>query len=528
MRRLARFVAVMAVMALGATKADAQILLAETFTYPDGALTNVSAGGSITWTAFSGSGTAPLNVTNGQAITSGRLSQDVGATLPTPGASNGVIAASFDVNIASWPTGAGAYFAMFKDDTTSHFRARVMVTNDSGSVRIGIANAASATAAAGVAFEATTLSFGTTYKIVIRYDQSGAAPVATLWVNPMSPTDPSVSASDVVGTPRFIPITQFALRQSNSQQGIATVDNLLIEPGFCNYYLASYTLSTSVLPPGGGTTIGDGTYTRSCVEVNATPSPCYSFVSWTDENGAVICTSATCTFDLDARNRNIVANFVFGAIDPTNASYGAQPTNGTISVTASNGCTWTATNDVDWLTITSGANGTGSGSVCYSVAPNSAYGTRTGTLTVAGSLFTVVQSGGYDSVGDGIPDWWRQLYFGDGSTTDCLSCATCDADGDGLTDLQEFFTGTDPTSSASTFRITSITRDGDDLHITWTSAPNKTNAVQVSTGGAGGGYINGFIDGPMVLTGNQTNITFIDLGAATNLPSRYYRVRLVL
>ena len=35
-----------------------------------------------------------------------------------------------------------------------------------------------------------------------------------------------------------------------------------------------------------------------------------------------------------------------------------------------------------------------------------------------------------DSVGDGIPDWWRERYFGgDGATTNGLSCATCDADG---------------------------------------------------------------------------------------------------
>lgn len=221
MRTFARFVAV---MALAATQARATVLVGETFTYSDGALTNVSGNA---WVGFSGN-TTQLNVSNGQAVVSGGLTQDVGINLATPGASNGVIYAAFDVNFTSWPTGAGAYFAVFKDNTTSHFRARVMVTNDSGSVRIGIANASSPSSAAGVAFEATTLSLGTTYRVVVRYDQSGTAPVATLWVNPTLESDPSVSASDVVGAPIFIPITQFALRQSNAQQGIVTVDNLLI------------------------------------------------------------------------------------------------------------------------------------------------------------------------------------------------------------------------------------------------------------------------------------------------------------
>jgi hypothetical protein len=50
-----------------------------------------------------------------------------------------------------------------------------------------------------------------------------------------------------------------------------------------------------------------------------------------------------------------------------------------------------------------------------------------------------------DTVGDGIPDWWRQHYFGgDGSTTNSISCASCDANGDGLSNLTEFQQGTNP------------------------------------------------------------------------------------
>ncbi|HEV2694914.1 MAG TPA: alpha-amylase family glycosyl hydrolase [Verrucomicrobiae bacterium] len=46
---------------------------------------------------------------------------------------------------------------------------------------------------------------------------------------------------------------------------------------------------------------------------------------------------------------------------------------------------------------------------------------------------------------DGIPDWWRLAYFGHalGSSND-LSRASDDADGDGVSNLTEFFAGTDP------------------------------------------------------------------------------------
>ncbi|MDQ6860873.1 MAG: hypothetical protein M3032_06930, partial [Verrucomicrobiota bacterium] len=51
----------------------------------------------------------------------------------------------------------------------------------------------------------------------------------------------------------------------------------------------------------------------------------------------------------------------------------------------------------------------------------------------------------YDSDGDGIPDWWTQLYFGHaaGQAND-LSRPGDDADGDGLTNYQEYVLGSNP------------------------------------------------------------------------------------
>jgi hypothetical protein len=81
------------------------------------------------------------------------------------------------------------------------------------------------------------------------------------------------------------------------------------------------------------------------------------------------------------------------------------------------------------------------------------------------------------------------------------------------------------------FQITSAARVGNDLLVTWLMGPGQTNALQVSSGGAQGSYnTNGFTD-IFVVTNNTTAGTltnYLDIGATTNQPSRYYRARLSL
>ena len=79
------------------------------------------------------------------------------------------------------------------------------------------------------------------------------------------------------------------------------------------------------------------------------------------------------------------------------------------------------------------------------------------------------------------------------------------------------------------FQITSVAREGNDFRVTWLMAPGQTNALQVSSGGSQGSYsTNSFAD-IFVVTNNTTTGTltnYLDIGAATNTPSRYYRARL--
>ena len=55
----------------------------------------------------------------------------------------------------------------------------------------------------------------------------------------------------------------------------------------------------------------------------------------------------------------------------------------------------------------------------------------------------------------------------------------------------------------------------------------RTNSLQVAPGNASGSYSNGFTDLFVVTNTVGATTNYLDLGAATNAPAGYYRVRLV-
>ena len=81
------------------------------------------------------------------------------------------------------------------------------------------------------------------------------------------------------------------------------------------------------------------------------------------------------------------------ALSPASQSVVAGGGTGSTAVTAPTGCAWTGvSNNTSWLTVTSGASGTGNGTVAFSATANPNGTPRTGTLTIGGQTFSVNQA----------------------------------------------------------------------------------------------------------------------------------------
>ena len=84
-------------------------------------------------------------------------------------------------------------------------------------------------------------------------------------------------------------------------------------------------------------------------------------------------TPAACTYTLSA----------------SSLSFGASGGSNSVTVSTASHCAWTAASDRGWMTIASGASGTGNGAVSVNVTANSTDAVRTGTLTIAGQSVSV-------------------------------------------------------------------------------------------------------------------------------------------
>jgi len=213
-------------------------IASDDFTYSDGSLV-----GNGAWVNHSGNA-GDLLVSSGQVVVQhGTPSED--ANLPfTP--VSGVLYFGIDLSVSSSsdiPGSDNEYFAHFKDSGNG-FRGRLDVVpgTGGGNYTLGISSSGST---ADVVW-GTDLTFGVTYRAIVKYDQDSG--VATLWIDASSSSDTSITGD----TPSSgTSIESFALRQSDSNNNeTITVDNLIVGQTFAEVSGAS--TSTQV-------TIGTGT-----------------------------------------------------------------------------------------------------------------------------------------------------------------------------------------------------------------------------------------------------------------------------
>ena len=127
-----------------------------------------------------------------------------------------------------------------------------------------------------------------------------------------------------------------------------------------------------------------------------------------------------------------------------------------------------------------------------------------------------------DADANGLPDWWELKYFGHLTGT----APEADPDGDGANNLAEWLAGTDPTSAASSFRIFSAVRIGNDVRVSWSTVGGHGYVLQFTTFGISTAPAN-FVDlSPVIPVGGTSEGTtnYLHVGGATNVAG-YYRVR---
>jgi hypothetical protein len=116
--------------------------------------------------------------------------------------------------------------------------------------------------------------------------------------------------------------------------------------------------------------------------------------------------------------------------------------------------------------------------------------------------------GGGDSDGDGLPDSWEIQYF-----MNLAQGPNGDPDGDGMTNLQEYLAGTDPTNAASKLALSISSPSGNAVTLQFNAVSNKTYTLLYRTSLSTGGWLrlkdfpSASVNGTNTVTTNLTGAT---------------------
>ena len=188
----------------------------------------------------------------------------------------------------------------------------------------------------------------------------GVYPIAVATV-PAPVTGPTCSYAISPGSASF---------GSNGGSGSVSVT----APPGCSWSAVSNMGAVSITAGSGGTGDGSVSYSVSSNQTQGTQSGSLNIAGQTF---SITQTGIGCSYSLSSAG----------------VALGNTGGGGTVTVTAPYGCLWKAASNSGFLSVTSGASGSGTETVNYLAMANSGSTSETGTLTIAGQIFTVEESG---------------------------------------------------------------------------------------------------------------------------------------
>jgi CSLREA domain-containing protein/uncharacterized repeat protein (TIGR01451 family) len=184
--------------------------------------------------------------------------------------------------------------------------------------------------------------------------------------------DPVPNNSSTSSTTVSHPATQISPMSASYGQAASGGSIAVTFPAGCGWTVVSNApwimITSSNLGSGNGTV----TYT---VAANDTGSSRMGTISVAGLTFTVNQSTSTCSYSLAA----------------SQISFNPSAATGSLGVTATAGCSWTALSKNSWIQVTSGSPGTGNGTFNYAVDANNTGSPRTGTINVEGQIFTIYQ-----------------------------------------------------------------------------------------------------------------------------------------
>jgi Viral BACON domain/Putative binding domain, N-terminal len=308
--------------------------------------------------------------------------------------------------LCTWTASSDAEWIAITSNATGKGTAAVAFTvaSTTGAPRTGTLTIAglhfNVTQAEGCTYSVAPLSYAT--------GAAGGSQAVTITAGPGCPWTASSNADWITVTPpagagpgsATVTVASTAGPSRTASLTIAGQSFAVTQSPGCSFEVSP--LSHSV-DASGGTRAVNVTTTAGCEWSASSTQPWLTITAGSSGNGSGTVTFSAAALTGPPRSGALVvagqtvtvsqANGCAFTVSPDSQSVPAGGGNGSTSVTTGAGCTWTAKSNASWITVTSGASGSGDGTVNFTVASTTGP-SRSGTLTIAGRTFTVNQGQG--------------------------------------------------------------------------------------------------------------------------------------